>query len=1175
MPRLASLAIGSYYAFPDQHLPALASLFAPSESGGRLLDPCAGEGRALAHLADAWRLTPYANELDAGRAAQCRALFGARGVQGDLHHLRASHGAFSAVWCNPPYTAETTGRDDEDGAGKRRELSMLKHCWPWAEPGGYVLWAVYAHHVSLDAALFLARRSSAVDVWRLPGLHLGAYAQVVVVARVGRAATDPAHIAAQIIEQRSAGAWPELTMLLEPRYAFPRPAPCKSFVFAPEILTPDVVQAALETESAQAAAGFQALLDPPPPPEPVRPIVRPRGGQLALILAAGLFNGLVLDTPHGRAAVRSTVEAVEQLVDSRATGADGDESDEAQTERQVYQTRPVVTITLLTAGGTVIDASGDEAAVRFIQENRQALLAYIDREMEPLYQFDYSPLAPVLARSKGGRLYATQRHIVGACYAALQHQKSVIIAGEPGMGKTIVGATLAAALLPHMRPQDCVVLTAPPHLLDKWQREIEEAAPGVAWTRILRTVDDVRAFMDEAARLGAGRLKVGILSRESAKLGEGWALAVQWQKQYLRRRPRPGVAQEQENEQGDDQGDTPGEQPKRVEPAILTIRQALCPTCGHEIRRADDSVPSEAWLARVPRFCHACGGALWQKARTFSAPRPERGEKYPRRNPRTPLAEYIAKRFPGRVYLYIADELHELHQILSTDQGEAMMSLANAAQKVVGLTGTVYGGKASSLYGIEFAFSPSVRTRYPWGKGLNAWVRDMGALERVVEYKPEYDRSGKYSGKRRIEYAPREIPGCSPLLVREIVGNAVFVGLHDMGRAMPPYEEIPVPIEPDPQVAALYDEAKAKLLDYLRERRLEGDGSALGMYLQTLLSWPSAPWRAEPCIHRRRLGRESDEFIEVLVHTIPALDEDRLYPKEEWLIQTVRKELAQGRGVGIFVRQTGRRDIQPRIERILLEHVPGARPFVLRSSVEAARRESVLARQVEAGANVLVCQPKLVSTGLDLISYPTLLFLETEYSLYTLAQASRRAWRLIQNQPCRTYYPYYLGMMEQQAVELIGRKQLAAGLLYGENGGGLSVLSQGSGAGSLLAELAAAVEQDTSVTDLRALFAQHAQQVDVTESAWYAEAPPAPVVEAPVAGVAAPEAIEPAPATETPIPAPGWPVRQAQPAVVCGEAAPQPARQLSIFEGAESAESAASQNDPEAGPDAGVQLRLL
>jgi hypothetical protein len=146
--------------------------------------------------------------------------------------------------------------------------------------------------------------------------------------------------------------------------------------------------------------------------------------------------------------------------------------------------------------------------------------------------------------------------------------------------------------------------------------------------------------------------------------------------------------------------------------------------------------------------------------------------------------------------------------------------------------------------------------------------------------------------------------------------------------------------------------------------------------------------------------------------------------------------------------------------------------------------------------NVLICNPRLVQTGLDLLAFPTIIFFETDYSLYVMGQASRRAWRLIQDRPCKVFYPHYTGLMEHQAVELVGLKQAAAGLLYGEETGGLSALSSGGGGGSLLAELAAEMGQDRDIADLGALFARHARQHDPAESAWFtAEAPeplPAP-----------------------------------------------------------------------------------
>ncbi len=313
---------------------------------------------------------------------------------------------------------------------------------------------------------------------------------------------------------------------------------------------------------------------------------------------------------------------------------------------------------------------------------------------------------------------------------------------------------------------------------------------------------------------------------------------------------------------------------------------------------------------------------------------------------------------------------------------------------------------------------------------------------------------------------------------------------------MPDFEETPVPIPMDADMELHYQRAKDKLGTYLFQCRMEGDASFLGRYLQTLLAWPTAPFRGERVIHKRSFDRESDAFIEIPVHDMPGLGDDRLYPKEQWLVELIRDELAHGRYIGVFLRQTGTRDIQPRIERIIREHVPGAKPFVLKSSVAPERRESLVQQQLEAGCNVLITNPRLVATGLDLVDFPTLTFFEIDYSLFTIVQASRRAWRIIQDRPCRVFYPFYCETMEHQAVNLIGRKQQAANLLYGEtNGGGLSDLTGSeNGGGDLLAELAKAIDQDESVTDLRDLFAHHAQQGDPTESAWFvAEPEPEPI----------------------------------------------------------------------------------
>ncbi len=97
---------------------------------------------------------------------------------------------------------------------------------------------------------------------------------------------------------------------------------------------------------------------------------------------------------------------------------------------------------------------------------------------------------------------------------------------------------------------------------------------------------------------------------------------------------------------------------------------------------------------------------------------------------------------------------------------------------------------------------------------------------------------------------------------------------------------------------------------------------------------------------------------------------------------------------------------------------------------------------------MVLCNPELVKTGLDLIFAPTLIFYEPVFSLSTMMQASGRSYRLSQKQfkHCKVIYLYYEDTMEAAAIQLMSRKQRAAKLLLGESGlTGLEALTASEG----------------------------------------------------------------------------------------------------------------------------------
>ncbi len=89
----------------------------------------------------------------------------------------------------------------------------------------------------------------------------------------------------------------------------------------------------------------------------------------------------------------------------------------------------------------------------------------------------------------------------------------------------------------------------------------------------------------------------------------------------------------------------------------------------------------------------------------------------------------------------------------------------------------------------------------------------------------------------------------------------------------------------------------------------------------------------------------------------------------------------------------------------------------------------------------MICHPRLVETGLDLLAFPTLYFYQTGYSLHTLRQASRRSWRIGQKYPVRVKFLTYKGTMQEICLRLMGKKMLVALMMEGKfSGEGLQSL---------------------------------------------------------------------------------------------------------------------------------------
>lgn len=689
----------------------------------------------------------------------------------------------------------------------------------------------------------------------------------------------------------------------------------------------------------------------------------------------------------------------------------------------------------------------------FIDEFGDSLLDTLNRSLPPVYDGTPDLRRHAVMESLKRRPFPAQADTVQAVVKLLvdRHEQAAIINGEMGTGKTLM-AIATAAVLYHEGYRRTLVLS-PPHLVYKWRREIQQTVDGArVW--VLNGPDTLVKLMTlrQQLHVPATGPEFYILGRVRMRMGWHWRPAC-----AVRRRGEFAFALCPDC--GKPVTDTDGngltvsmlhaeEKPRTcahcrsplwtlmrpqtvsgdLQSRMVSTALKRIPTIGEATAKKLTATFGTDFLAsclgdNLHEFINlmdAHGELVFSDRQASRMERAMANMEFGFGEGNYQASEYIKKYLPKNTFdLMVIDEGHEYKGGTSA-QGQAMGVLASHARKVLLLTGTLMGGYADDLYFLLFRILTRRMLEDGYRPGRNGsltasamqFMRDHGVLKEV--FSESNGESHKTAKGKKTAVRVSKAPGFGPRgILRCLLPYTVFLRLSDLGRdVLPPYEEAFREVAMSAEQNAAYQALSTSLTATLRQALARRDTTLMGVVLNVLLAWPECCFRPERVKHPRT--RATLAFVPSLFGDMYAT------PKEQALTDLCLEEKAAGRKVLAYTTYSGTRDTTSRLKALLTQ--AGLKVAVLRATVSPEQREDWVAEQVDRGIDVLVTNPELVKTGLDLMDFVTIAFMQTGYNVFTLLQAARRSWRIGQKQAVKVIYLGYAGTSQMACLDLMARK---------------------------------------------------------------------------------------------------------------------------------------------------------
>lgn len=729
-------------------------------------------------------------------------------------------------------------------------------------------------------------------------------------------------------------------------------------------------------------------------------------------------------------------------------------------------------------------------------------------------------------------LFNSQKNVMTAVSRSLNKEKSALIVGEMGCGKTSI--SIGSVFLNSKKKNPTNIVMCPGHLVEKWKREIERLYPG-AFVKIISDFNTLLR-LDERIRNKERKYPLFlVISKDVAKISYTERPNVIYDKNTQNFKcPHCGKTLINKNSiiimgrQYDD----------------LHIKDKRCSSKKvyvRNIKSIEDRITLFASKKRTNKVCTtstylvsnkelniikykkglfgyanaSCGCCLWSatnskevsswkkypgfgfihddmvqeikeeyqnqvnknwektsqekktvltKAYKAILTVEEYGEnkKAPRRYS---IAKYIRKKYKGLIDYFIADEVH-MYSSSSSAQADAFGDFVRTAKKTIALTGTLLNGYANGIYYILYRmYSRSFKEAgYGYLDSLK-FVHDFGVDQEIEK--------AFFNGNRYVKTTrtTKTCPGVSPeLFTKFLFDKAIFVSLADMSTGLPSYTETPIGIYLEPDVRKKYNDITNSIRSYFSYSRDHGQKLLVSFTAAQKLSlYPDQPYNMAPIVNPNNYSETLIDFPDAIPKDV---QQKYVSAKDLKILEIVNEKVQKGENVLIYLDYVNKTDCIERLERMF--KVADIKACTLTAAIAAKSREEWIDTKVREGYKVMICNPRLVETGLDLLSFTNIIFYQVGYNLFTMRQASRRSLRLNQPNPVNVYFMYYKNTAQEVILSLMANKLQAAMAIEGKfTEEGLVSMSNNDNiltrlANSLIEDIEYKIEEGTFQSSLKA-----------------------------------------------------------------------------------------------------------